>query len=86
MKVALQNLALFAFLVISLAYVGPRIDEAQAMEDAFYEAQQQERQALLKQQRLQDQCGGPEATVVERAHGGYYCLDTNGRKTKTVNL
>ena len=84
MKVALQNTALFAFLVISLAYVGPRIDEAQAQEDAATEAQQQAQQELIKQQALQDQCGGPEATVVEKARGGYDCFDTNGRKTKTI--
>lgn len=51
---------------------------------ASLDAQAQESQELAHRKALQDLCGGPEATVVDLEHGGYACLDTNGRRTKTI--
>lgn len=58
--------------------------EAKAMEEDLAQAQRQAQQELAKQKARQAACGGPEATVVELAQGGYACLDTNGRRTKTI--
>lgn len=67
-----------------LVQADEHLDELQAVEDARIEAQRQAGDQLRRQQLLQDQCGGPEATVVELANGGYDCLDANGRRTKRI--
>lgn len=59
-------------------------DELQAVEDARIAAEQQDQLEDLQRKALQDQCGGPEATAVENARGGYDCFDTNGKLTKTI--
>lgn len=74
---------LTGFVLLAYAAMG-QYDEAQAVEDARLEAERDGHRQLLQQQALQAACGGPEATVMELAQGGYACLDTNGRKTKTI--
>jgi hypothetical protein len=59
--------------------------EQQAVEDVRVQAIQQAERDLAKRQQLQDLCGGPEATVVDLAHGGYACLDKDGRRTKVIH-
>lgn len=60
------------------------LEDLQAMEDEREEALRYEQVLIDQAQYLQKQCGGPEATVVEKARGGWDCYDTNGRKTKTI--
>lgn len=67
-----------------LSVASEELGYLQAQEDDRIEAQRQASQELRKQQALQDQCGGPEATVLELAQGGYQCLDANGRRTKSL--
>lgn len=66
---------------------GAIADAAKEYDDlqrAHEEAQEREQRDVTQQNALQAACGGPEATVVDAAQGGYYCLDTNGRRTKTI--
>lgn len=77
------TLVLTSSILLAYAAMG-QYDEAVAVEEARLEAERDGHQQFLKQQALQDQCGGPEATVVELERGGYDCYDTNGRKTKTI--
>lgn len=65
----------------ALADAAKKYDDLQR---AYADAQEREQRDVAQQNALQAACGGPEATVVEAAHGGYYCLDTNGRRTKTI--
>ena len=60
------------------------LDEMQAVEDARIAAEQQDQLEDLQRKALQDQCGGPEATVIDKTTGGHDCYDANGRKTKTI--
>ena len=48
-------------------------------------AAQQAQKELNKRISLQEACGGPEATVVDLAHGGHACLDKDGRRTKVIH-
>lgn len=68
----------------ALTQANDEIAYMQAIEADRVQAEQQALQEQIRQQALQDQCGGPESTVVELSRGGYQCLDTNGRKTKTI--
>lgn len=52
---------------------------------AGLDAQAQESQELAHRRALQELCGGPEATVVDLANGGYACLDKDGRRTKVIH-
>lgn len=73
-----------SFVVLAYGFMEQH-DEAQDMEDARVAAERQDRQAELQRKALQDQCGGPESSVVENARGGYDCFDTNGKLTKTIH-
>lgn len=75
-----------ALVLSAYAYVGVK-DELAYLEDQRQEhiaAAQQAQKELSERQALQEACGGPNATVLELAQGGYACLDTNGRRTKTI--
>lgn len=43
-------------------------------------------QAALQRKALQEQCGGPEATVTPKASGGYECTNKRGKKTTIPGL
>lgn len=64
--------------------VRDELDYMQGLQDEQIAAAQQAQQELNKRIALQEACGGPEATVVDLAHGGYACLDKDGRRTKTI--
>lgn len=73
--------------LLSWAY-GMVKDELAYIQDQQAEysaAAQQAEKERIRRQTLQDLCGGPEATVLDLAQGSYACLDTNGRRTKTIN-
>lgn len=71
--------------LLAYATVG-KYDEAQDVEDARIAAERDGHLQFLKQQALQDQCGGPEATVKELALGGYECTNKRGKKTMIPGL
>jgi len=71
-----RDFTLFAFIVLSLAWVGPSLDEEQATADSVQDAQQ----------ALQDKCGGPEADVQPLSDVVAQCRDKHGRKTVKVTL
>lgn len=67
-----RNFTVFALIVLSLAYVGPKQDEAQATADALEEAQQ----------AIQTNCGGPEAHWEQMPDGTVQCYLKNGKRSK----
>lgn len=71
-----RNFTVFALIVLSLAFVGPRLDEEQATADSVDEARQ----------APQDKCGGPEADVQPLSEVVAQCRDKHGRKTIKVTL
>jgi hypothetical protein len=74
-------------LVLTAWAYGMVKDELAYMQDQREEyaaAARQAQEELRKQAQRQEDCGGPNATVLELAQGGYACLDTNGRRTKTI--
>lgn len=75
-----------ALVLASYAYVGVKdeLAELEAQRKEHISAAQQEHKELAHRKALQDICGGPEATVLDLAHGGYACLDKDGRRTKTI--
>lgn len=52
----------------------------QAMEDQHTVAKEQQMKELILQRKRQEACGGEEATVIELVHGGFACLDKDGRR------
>lgn len=80
-------LALAGLAFMFIRSCDPLLDAAKEYDDlqrAYQGAQEREQREVKQQNALQEQCGGPEATVVEKVHGGWDCFDTNGRKVKTI--
>lgn len=70
--------------VWGLVQVHDDLEYMLAMEEHRVASVEQAGKELAHRKALQEACGGPEATVMDLAHGGYACLDTNGRRTKTI--
>jgi cytochrome c-type biogenesis protein CcmH/NrfG len=56
------------------------LEYMQAMEDQHAIAKEEQMKELILQRKRQERCGGEEATVIELVHGGFACLDKDGRR------
>jgi len=81
-KDALSVIAGVAAIVIVSAYVGPRLDEAQAE----YESQKDAQQAAEMDERIRQHCGGVNAAYEMLPSGEVQCYLKNGRKSRKVVL
>ncbi len=76
----------FALVLTAYIYTSARdtLVKLQSMDDDREEAMRWEQVLIDQAQYRQMQCGGPEATVIDKPSGGYECRDRKGRKTKTI--
>ena len=82
MKDALSVMCGVAAIVIVAAYVGPRMDEAQAEYESIRDAQE----AAKLDAHIREHCGSINSAYQMLPSGEVQCMNKHGRKTRKVML
>lgn len=76
------SVAVLLYFAIPLAK--QELELMQSMEDERVGSRKKEEEEFRRQAKLQELCGGENATVVLKINGGADCYSTSGRKIKTI--